>query len=257
MEIGSVYFNTKTNKIVGFVKKEDNIAPATTAISIDPKCEKYYWITPYAYCMNNPVRNVDPDGRVVITMDENARRNIQNTLSKAENKYVKFDKDGMLDTKLLNKSKSMSENMKALKAEANSELKYKYAVTDKDHSGKAFSEKEGDVYRGVTEMPGAEKNPSPDGDIWVLTSSVASEKMQARNTAHEGYSHAFFYENTRNYFDASHHYEWEPSPTKSWFIFNGQKIEDNSLIRVDKNIKLDNRIKVVEQEAIDNYEDSH
>ena len=32
---------------------------------VDPLCEKYYSISPYAYCANNPVKFVDPDGRVV------------------------------------------------------------------------------------------------------------------------------------------------------------------------------------------------
>ena len=30
---------------------------------IDPLCEKYYSISPYAYCVNNPVMFLDPDGR--------------------------------------------------------------------------------------------------------------------------------------------------------------------------------------------------
>ena len=30
---------------------------------MDPLCEKYYSISPYAYCANNPVINIDPDGR--------------------------------------------------------------------------------------------------------------------------------------------------------------------------------------------------
>ena len=30
---------------------------------IDPLCEKYYSISPYAYCANNPVNRFDPDGR--------------------------------------------------------------------------------------------------------------------------------------------------------------------------------------------------
>jgi RHS repeat-associated protein len=35
-------------------------------LSIDPLCEKYYWISPYAYCVNNPVKFIDPDGRDII-----------------------------------------------------------------------------------------------------------------------------------------------------------------------------------------------
>ena len=32
---------------------------------MDPLCEKYYNFHPYAYCMNNPVNAVDPDGRII------------------------------------------------------------------------------------------------------------------------------------------------------------------------------------------------
>lgn len=33
--------------------------------SMDPLCEKYYHISPYAYCGGNPVNRVDPDGKAV------------------------------------------------------------------------------------------------------------------------------------------------------------------------------------------------
>ena len=33
---------------------------------IDPLAEKYYWISPYAYCANNPVNAVDPDGKKIV-----------------------------------------------------------------------------------------------------------------------------------------------------------------------------------------------
>jgi len=34
--------------------------------TMDPLCEKYYSISPYVYCANNPVNAIDRDGRVVI-----------------------------------------------------------------------------------------------------------------------------------------------------------------------------------------------
>ena len=33
--------------------------------TMDPLCEKYYSISPYAYCAGNPVNLVDPDGRTI------------------------------------------------------------------------------------------------------------------------------------------------------------------------------------------------
>ena len=33
---------------------------------MDPLAEKYYDISPYAWCANNPVRFVDPDGRIIL-----------------------------------------------------------------------------------------------------------------------------------------------------------------------------------------------
>ena len=65
VEIGSVYFNTKTNKVIGYVNEEKEnaeVATATSAMSVDPLCEKYYWISPYAFCLNNPVLYTDPTG---------------------------------------------------------------------------------------------------------------------------------------------------------------------------------------------------
>lgn len=66
VEIGSILFNTRTKQIVKILDEGQttiDIPAATAAMSIDPLCEKYYWISPYVYCMNNPLRYVDPDGR--------------------------------------------------------------------------------------------------------------------------------------------------------------------------------------------------
>ena len=34
--------------------------------TMDPLCEKYYSTSPYAYCNNNPVKYIDPDGKIFI-----------------------------------------------------------------------------------------------------------------------------------------------------------------------------------------------
>lgn len=68
VEIGSVRFDTKTNKIAGYVEPDTleaamDVQTVSRFISIDPHAERYYSISPYAYCNNNPVNCIDPDGR--------------------------------------------------------------------------------------------------------------------------------------------------------------------------------------------------
>ena len=50
--------------------------------SVDPLSEKYYPITPYAYCANNPVNLIDPDGRMFDwyeTLDDDLNKQIKYT----------------------------------------------------------------------------------------------------------------------------------------------------------------------------------
>ena len=66
--IGSVLFDTETQTVAGRAGT-DTCAPPPRAIcryiSIDPEAERYYSISPYAYCTNNPLKYVDKDGKKI------------------------------------------------------------------------------------------------------------------------------------------------------------------------------------------------
>jgi hypothetical protein len=50
--------------------------------TIDPLAEKYYDISPYAWCANNPVRFVDPDGKkIVIAGTREYRTQVKNDIN--------------------------------------------------------------------------------------------------------------------------------------------------------------------------------
>ena len=258
VEIGSVRYNTLTKEIVGFIdlqKTENEVSAITTAMSIDPLCEKYYWISPYAYCLNNPIRYIDPDGREVIARDDESKRNIANTLTEKEARYVKFKKDGTLNTRKLNKSKSKSDNMTALKTLANSDVKYNFVVSKQDGEGVSFYDNgNGSFYLGQTEFPNDEGAPQgKDGNVWIYTANFLSEGEQAENVAHEGYGHAFFYEKSRkdSSYDPFHRHENQPGPMEWDSEFN---VPVYTMRRVDANTKLKEQIDRVTNQARVNYD---
>jgi RHS repeat-associated protein len=57
---------------------------------VDPLCEKYYSISPYAYCENNPMNAIDPDGREVIDGLGSINKDNENLKELAED-LVKHD----------------------------------------------------------------------------------------------------------------------------------------------------------------------
>ena len=101
VEIGSVLYNTKTKQIVQLLDEGKStlaLSSATTAMSIDPLCEKYYWISPYAYAANNPIKCVDPDGREIWSATQTVIRNgslrVTESVKYSEGKL--YNKDGSL-----------------------------------------------------------------------------------------------------------------------------------------------------------------
>ncbi len=228
---------------------------------IDPLAEKYYGVSPYTYCIDNPINAIDLKGKEVYAMSPDAIRNICNTLSNEERTYVHFLPNGLLDATLLNNCNSTSNNFSALKLLSNSETKYYFNVGEKDMEGKAFYEKgtledAPDNYRyGVTLLPGAENSPSPDEDVYIYTASFLSDKMQARNTAHEAYGHAYFYELSKlnPVYNPNHTRGVTGYATENDPVFGSYIVP----ILGQTNSLLEEQIKKVEQEAINNYENSH
>ncbi len=66
----------------------------TMWLSIDPLSDKYPNISPYAYCMWNPVKLIDPDGRDTIRINLN-EGSFEQTRADG-NHSVQFYKDGKL-----------------------------------------------------------------------------------------------------------------------------------------------------------------
>ncbi|MBO5193795.1 MAG: hypothetical protein J6B62_02750 [Bacteroidales bacterium] len=223
--------------------------------AVDPLAEKYYPVTPYAFCSDNPVNLVDPDGMRVWVLDQQSINNITNTLTEDEAKYVKFNSAGKLNTRRLNKSDSQSENMVALKALANSTIEYNFRTSSgyMGANGEHQEFKRGESWEnGITLIPGAESDPSPDDNVYIITNSFLSPEGQVTNTAHEAYGHAYFYELQQQGKDVNPFHKHKSA--------NGEEVFDELTgftvtvaTRIDTNIQLYEQIKMVEEQARYNY----
>lgn len=105
-KIGSVIFNTRTNKIEYFIETDTMYSEATLQpeivsrwLSIDPLARKYASLSPYNFVNNNPILNVDFDGRYFIVKNQGDRDKVRAALALAFNgssDAITFDKRGKL-----------------------------------------------------------------------------------------------------------------------------------------------------------------
>ena len=92
-------------------------------MTMDPLCEKYYNISPYAYCANNPIKYIDPDGNLIV-FAKGVSDSFRNNFAKAVRYLNSHGCGGML--KALNDSKNtyyISES-----ADGNNSFDYKKRV---------------------------------------------------------------------------------------------------------------------------------
>ena len=88
---------------------------------IDPLCEKYYSISPYAYCANNPVKYVDPDGRRVRVTGEYQQEAIRQMSSfVCKGVVLALDKEGNVSA-TIEEGIKLDKNTKKLLAVINDE----------------------------------------------------------------------------------------------------------------------------------------
>lgn len=176
-------------------------------------------------------------------------------MTEEEAQFVKFNDDGVIDADMLNQSTSNSEIMEALRTVVNSETSY-YIATASQYSSKGRTrelKEHGKVgTSGVTLMPNAKTEPSPDSNVYIYTSNRIPIIQQVENLTHELYGHGYFYELYSKGFDVNPFHDYRS------VMVEGDLIPDCSIpdcvsIRVDFNTKLDNQINIVTSMGKRNY----
>ena len=106
---------------------------------VDPLAEKYYHISPYMYCLGNPVKLVDSDGRKVkLTNNEEDLAAIRETLPHSLREYITAN-DGFIDKQKMEEGLNamgddVSLNYKSLFEIVADDRTVEFSLLDKPHA---------------------------------------------------------------------------------------------------------------------------
>ena len=211
----------------------------------DPLAEKYYSVSPYVYCANNPVKYIDPDGQKVKPAGLAELIMIQNTLPKEIRKFVGLDKNGLIDAQLLGQYKGDDYNILCLKELVNNNMtievrlddKFEYRLGSKYASDEEYkdlpnpnpmsyiapdpSDPKPDPLKNVNDLTTGEKGfmgktlfpddggiqNSPNRNVIIYINKHLSDAGRAETYSHEANGHGLLYFRTGyNRKAASHNY---------------------------------------------------
>ena len=232
----------------------------------DPLALSYPSLSPYAYCANNPVCNVDLDGRKVKPVGDAEFQMILKTLPKESREYVTLDSNGYIDYDSMSGYCGDSYNFNCLRTLVNDGLTIDVVLDNKY----TYANKIGSL--GTREMGYYEPNPeygdekdtlgisvdllstgeggnlgktlfpdrissenSPNNNLIIVVNSQLSEFGRIETFSHEAYGHVLLYLlNGGDHIGASHKFERTPRGT------------------IDSNTDLVNKILKAKKETIIN-----
>ena len=120
---------------------------------MDPLAENYSGVSPYVYCLGNPVKFIDPDGKEVHPAGSAELVMIQMTLPVEARDYVVLNKRGYIDGSILNNCPVNSYNVSCLQQLVDDKMVLDVILSDR------FTWAPGNTKMAKDDP--ANKNPSP------------------------------------------------------------------------------------------------
>mgnify|MGYP002623377316 CR=1 FL=1 len=215
--------------------------------TVEPLCEKYYHISPYAFCANNFANAVDKDGREVHPSDSTAYHALLSTIAPEDKQYVILNAKGNIDYTTMKSHYSESKNYNSLIELAADELLFNiyiqttYSYKDNEEAlrngtltyfeaDEYFADRDfsspaglttGETGRyGISLLPGQgiSKVNSTTKDVHIYIHPSLSPIGKAEALSHELYGHGYLYMQYRDRGISGHD-------------FRGSAYEHNTLLR--------------------------